>query len=135
MFAVISRCVAHSYIIISLITADDALKADVWLHSDHDVDNTVEFQNIPSMMFTMETILHFSEFTWVKANIRAVRLRAISWRYHSTRMLPPRPEVPTSRSCEVTLVTAPMMISGDLTMISGISKPPCCCVTVLPPCW
>ena len=107
MFAVISRCVAHSYIIISIITADDALKADTWLHTEHDGDDVIELQNVPSMMFTMETILRFSDFTWVKANIRGVRLRASNWRYGEARMLPPRPEVPTSRSCEVTLATAP----------------------------
>ena len=49
----------------------------------------------------------FSDFTWVKANIRGARLRASNWRYGEARMLPPRPEVPTSRSCEVTLATAP----------------------------
>ena len=107
MFAVISRCVAHSYILISIITADEALKADTWLHTEHDGDDVAEFQNVPTMMFTMETILRFSAFTWVRANIRAVRLRASNWRYGEERMLPPRPEVPTSRSCEVTLVTAP----------------------------
>ena len=107
MFAVISRCVAHSYIIISIITADDALKADTWLHTEQEGDDVIELQNIPSMLFTMQTILRFSDFTWVKANIRGVRLRASSWRYGEARMLPPRPEVPTSRSCEVTLATAP----------------------------
>ena len=62
MFAVISRCVAHSYVIISIITADDALKADTWLHTEHDGDDVIELQNVPSMMFTMETILRFSDF-------------------------------------------------------------------------
>ena len=98
MFAVISRCVAHSYIFISIITADEALKADVWLHTENEGEDIIDLQNVPTMMFTMEM---------VKANIRAVRLRASSWRYGEARMLPPRPEVPTSRSCEVTLATAP----------------------------
>ena len=108
MFAVISRCVAHSLVFISIITADDALKADTWLTSEADGDDTVEFQCIPTMMFTNSTLLRFSDFTWVRANIRAIRLPATRWRYgDGDRMLPPRPVVPTTRSCEVTLATAP----------------------------
>ena len=89
MFAVVSRHVAQSYFLVSIITADEALKADVWLHTEHEGDDTVELQNIPTMMFTMETILRFNAFSWVKANIRAVRLRASTWRYGEARMLPP----------------------------------------------
>ena len=108
MFAVISRCVAHSYIFISIITAEDALKADTWLSSDSDGDDIVEFHCVPTMMFTMSTLLRFSDFTWVRANIKGTRVPAAGWRYgEGERLLPPRPSVPTTRSCEVVLVTAP----------------------------
>ena len=60
------------------------------------------------MMFTMATILRFKAFTWVRANIRAVRLPATRWNYgDGDRMLPPTSTVSTSRSCEVSLTTAP----------------------------
>ena len=108
MFAVISRCVAHSYIFISIITAEDALLADTWLHTESEGDDIVDFNSVPTMMFTMSTILRFSDFTWVRANIKATRVPAAIWRYgHGDRMLPPRAAVPTMRSCEVTLTTAP----------------------------
>ena len=108
MFTVISRCVAHSLIFISVITAEDALKADTWLTTETDGDDTIEFQCVPTMMFTMSTILRFSDFTWVRANIKAIRVPANRWRFgDGDRMLPPRPLVPTARSCEVTLSTAP----------------------------
>ena len=108
MFAVISRCVAHSFIFVSIITAEDALKADTWLMTETDGDDVVEFQCIPTMMFTMSTLLRFSDFTWVRANIKGTRLPASRWRFgEGDRMLPPRPSVPTTRACEVTLATAP----------------------------
>ena len=108
MFAVISRCVAHSFIFVSIITADNANLADAWLNTESDGDDTVEFHNVPTMMFTMSTILRFCDFTWVMASVRAVRIPANRWRYgEGERMLPPRPAVPTTRSCEVTLSTAP----------------------------
>ena len=76
MFAVISRCVAHSYIFLSIITAEDAMIIDPWFHTDDEGDNVVVLRSIPTMMFTMATILRFNDFAWVRANIRAVRIPA-----------------------------------------------------------
>ena len=107
MFAVVSRCVTHSFFLVSIITAEDALKADTWLTTE-DGDDTVEFQCVPTMMFTLSTIMRFSDFTWVRANIRAIRVPASHWSFgKGDRMLPPRPVMPTTRSCEVNLATAP----------------------------
>ena len=76
MFAVISRCVTHSLIFVSIITAEDALKAETWLTTETDGDDTIELQCVPTMMFTMSTLLRFSDFTWVRANIKAIRVPA-----------------------------------------------------------
>ena len=108
MFAVISRCVAHSYIFISLITAEDAMTIEPWYSTDWEGDHVIHLRSVPTMMFTMATILRFKAFTWVRANIRAVRLPATRWNYgEGDRMLPPTSTVSTSRSCEVSLTTAP----------------------------
>ena len=108
MFAVISRCVAHSYIFLSIITAEDAMIIDPWFHTDDEGDNVVVLRSIPTMMFTMATILRFNDFAWVRANIRAVRIPATRWNYgEGENMLPPTSTVSTTRSCEVTLTTAP----------------------------
>ena len=108
MFAVISRCVAHSYIFLSIITAEDAMLVEPWFNSDNEGDNIVLLRSVPTMMFTMATLLRFSDFTWVRANIRAVRIPATRWDYgEGARMLPPTSSDSTTRSCEVTLTTAP----------------------------
>ena len=108
MFAVISRCVAHSYIFISIITAEDAMLVEPWFNTDSEGDNIVLLRSVPTMMFTMATLLRFSDFTWVRANIRAVRIPATRWDYgEGARMLPPTSSDSTTRSCEVTLTTAP----------------------------
>lgn len=110
MFAVISRCVAHSFVFISLITAEDALKADVWLNDDHAGDNLVTFSNVPTMQFSQPptSILRFSAFNWVYAEIIGTRSPASNWRYGSMpQLLPPRPLTPTTRTCEVHITTAP----------------------------
>ena len=118
MFAVISRCVAHSFIFISIITAEDALRADTWLTTENEGADEVEFQCVPTMMFTMSTLLRFSDFTWVRANIKGTRLPAARWRYgEGERMLPPRPTVPTTRACEVTLSTAPSYLCTGFTRL------------------
>ena len=108
MFAVISRCVAHSYIFLSIITAEDAMLVEPWFNTDSEGDNIVLLRSVPTMMFTMATLLRFSDFTWVRANIRAVRIPATRWDYgEGARMLPPTSSDSTTRSCEVTLTTAP----------------------------
>ena len=108
MFAVVSRCVAHSFFFVSLITAEDALKADLWYNTDNEGDNVLLFQQVPTMMFGQSTILRFNTFDWIKADITATRSPASAWRYGAGRdMLPPRPQVPTTRSCSVSLETAP----------------------------
>ena len=108
MFAVISRCVAHSYIFQSIITAEDAMIIEPWFNTDDEGENVVVLRSIPTMMFTMATILRFNDFAWVRANIRAVRIPATRWNYgEGDRMLPPTSSVSTTRSCEVTLTTAP----------------------------
>ena len=109
MFAVVSRCIAHSFFFISFITAEDAVKTSVWYNDDHEGDNVIFFNNVPTMMFTQSSnILRFLDFTWIKADITATRSVASAWRYGTGRdMLPPRPLTPTTRSCEVSLQTAP----------------------------
>ena len=108
MFAVISRCVAHSLIFISIITAEDAVIIEPWYNTDSEGDNVIMLRSVPTMMFTMATILRFSDFAWVRANIRAIRIPATRWDYgEGARMLPPTSTDTTTRSCEVTLTTAP----------------------------
>ena len=108
MFAVISRCLAHSYIFLSIITAEDAMLVEPWYNTETEGDNAVQLRSIPTMMFKLATILRFESFTWVRANIRAVQLPATRWNYgDGDRMLPPTSTIQASRSCEVTLTTAP----------------------------
>ena len=108
MFAVVSRCLTHSLFFISFITAEDAVRAAVWYNDDQEGDNVLLFTNVPTMMFSNNNILRFQDFAWVKANITATRSVTPSWRYGlGSDMLPPRPVSPTTRSCEVSLDTAP----------------------------
>ena len=108
MFAVISRCVAHSYIFLSIITAEDAMIIEPWYNTDYEGEDTIQLRSIPTMMFTMATILRFNDFAWVRANIKATRIPATRWNYgEGASMLPPTSTVSTTRSCEVTLTTAP----------------------------
>ena len=108
MFAVISRCVAHSYIFLSIITAEDAVLIEPWFNTDCEGDNVVLLRSVPTMMFSMATLLRFNSFAWVRANIRAVRIPATRWDYgEGARMLPPTSTDTTTRSCEATLTTAP----------------------------
>ena len=98
MFAVASQCTTHSFFFVSLITAEDAMRAAAWYNDDFDRDNVFSnvFSNVPTMMFT-NNILCFQDFAWVKANITATRSVTSAWRYGPGReMLPPRPETPTT---------------------------------------
>ena len=108
MFVVASRCVAHSLFFLSFITGDDAITAHTWLNEDKEGENVVLFTNLPTMMYSQSSLMRFSGFAWVRADVTATRTPASDWRYgQGDQMLPPRPDRPTSRRCTVLLNTAP----------------------------
>ena len=108
MFVVASRCIAHSFFFLSFITGEDAIQASAWLNDDKQGDDVILFTNLPTMMFSQSTLMRFSDFTWVRADVTATRTPASAWRYgQGGQMLPPVPNRPTTRRCQVLLETAP----------------------------